>query len=70
MTTATTYPEPAPALGASRFLVAKGYEVGNGLRHAWAERVQILIELPLFIGFVLLFSLLLGRGTQIAAGSR
>jgi ABC-type polysaccharide/polyol phosphate export permease len=70
MTTITSSPAPAaaPALSASRFLVAIGNEVGKGLRHAWAERVQILIELPLFISFVLLLSLLLGRGGQIAAG--
>jgi len=35
----------------TRTLIAVGNEVHKGLLHAWAERVQILIELPLFIGF-------------------
>jgi len=48
-------------------LVAIGNEVQKGLRQAWAERVQIIIELPLFVGFALLFSLILGRGQQVAA---
>src|SRR5260370_28913010 len=68
MTSMTPFPAATPALTASRSLVAIGNEVGKGLRHAWAERLQIIIELPLFVGFMLLFSLLLGRGGQIAAG--
>jgi len=50
-------------------LIAIGNEVRKGLLHAWAERVQILIELPLFIGFTLLLGPLLGAGDQIARGS-
>jgi ABC-2 type transport system permease protein len=64
-----TPPADQAALGTVRSLVALGNEVGKGLRHAWAERVQILIELPLFLGVVLLFSLLLDRGEQVAAGT-
>lgn len=45
-----------------------GNEAGKGLLHAWAERVQILIELPLFIGVTLLLGPLLGAGDQIARG--
>lgn len=64
MTTATT---PVPGMSAWRYAVAIGNEVGKGLRHAWAERVQIIIELPLFASFVLLIALLLGRGDEVAA---
>lgn len=52
----------------TRAAVAVGNEVVKGLRHAWSERVQILIELPLFVISILLFSLLLGRGGQVAEG--
>lgn len=62
--------DSTPGLTPSQSLVAVGNEVTKGLRHAWAERVQILIELPLFIISVLLFSLLLGRGDQVAATGR
>jgi ABC-2 type transport system permease protein len=50
--------------------VMLGNEVAKGLRHAWAERLQMLIELPLYMISVLLFSLLLGRGTQVAGTAR
>lgn len=60
----------AARLTVPRSAVAIGNEVLKGLRHAWAERVQILIELPLFVVSVLLFSLLLGRGDQVAATGR
>lgn len=52
------------------YLVAVGNEVGKGLRHAWSERLQILIELPLFVSMALLFSLLLGQGEHVAATGR
>lgn len=51
-----------------RFLIALGNEVGKGLRFAWAERLQILIELPMFAVFILLLGPLLGAGPQIASG--
>jgi ABC-type uncharacterized transport system permease subunit len=56
-----------PELTTARALVAIGNEIDKGLRQAWSERVQIIIELPLFVGFALLFGLILGRGEQIAA---
>ena len=48
--------------------VAVANEVYKGLLHAWAERAQIVLELPLFIVFFLLISAVFGRGEQIAAG--
>ncbi len=68
--TTYTYATAVPALSTSRFLVAIGNEVVKGLRHAWSERVQIVIELPLFVSFMLLLSLTLGRGNQIAVTGR
>lgn len=56
-----------PRLTPSRLLVAVGNEVSKGLRHAWAERLQIIIELPFFAAFMLLLALLLGRGEEVAA---
>jgi ABC-2 type transport system permease protein len=50
--------------------VAIGNEVGKGLRQAWAERVQIIVELPLFAIAALLFALLLGRGDDVVANGR
>ncbi|GAA1580152.1 hypothetical protein GCM10009789_37420 [Kribbella sancticallisti] len=50
------------------FGVAMLNEVRKGLRFAWSERLQILIELPMFAAFVLLLGPLLGQGGQIAAG--
>jgi ABC-2 type transport system permease protein len=44
-----------------------GNEVVKGLRLGWSERVQILIELPLFVAFVLLIGYTVGRGEQIVA---
>jgi ABC-2 type transport system permease protein len=55
-------------LTARRFLTALGNEVGKGLRFAWAEKLQIFLELPFFIIMVLLLGPLLGAGHQIAAG--
>ncbi|MGH3735185.1 MAG: ABC transporter permease [Micromonosporaceae bacterium] len=64
----STYTAVRPPAG--RRLVAIGNEVAKGLRLGWAERVQILIELPLFTGMLLLLSLLLGRGDEIVASGR
>jgi ABC-2 type transport system permease protein len=52
----------------TEFLVALGNEVRKGLRFAWAERLQILIELPMFAAFILLLGPLLGQGRQIVSG--
>ncbi|MQA04505.1 MAG: ABC transporter permease [Streptosporangiales bacterium] len=51
-----------------RFLVAVGNEVRKGLRFAWSERLQILIELPMFGVFILLLGPLLGAGENIVRG--
>src|SRR5262249_57036564 len=48
--------------------IAIGNEIEKGLVAAWGERLQIVIELPLFLGFFLLLALVLGRGQQIASG--
>lgn len=50
-----------------RVLIAVGNETLKGLRHGWGERVQILIEMPLFIVFVLLLGFTIGEGEAIAA---
>jgi ABC-2 type transport system permease protein len=52
----------------TRFLTALGNEVRKGLWFAWSERLQIAMELPFFIVFVLLLGPMLGAGHQIAAG--
>lgn len=51
-----------------RTLTVLGNEVRKGLLFAWSERLQILIELPMFAAFVLLLGPLVGQGQQIAAG--
>jgi len=51
-----------------RTLTALGNEIHKGLLHAWSERLQIFIELPMFAVFILLLGPLLGQGQQIAAG--
>ena len=51
-----------------RTLTVLGNEVYKGLLFAWSERLQILIELPMFAVFILLLGPLLGQGQQIAAG--
>lgn len=63
---------PAPRLRASRLggraaVTGLANEVYKGLLAGWSERIQIVIELPLFIGFFLLFALLTGRGDEVAA---
>jgi hypothetical protein len=55
-------------LGRRAIAVAVGNEIQKGLFHAWGERLQILIELPLFLIFFLLLALVLGKGQQIASG--
>jgi hypothetical protein len=75
MTTQPTMPtHPAPTNPMTTgptgtdVLVAVGNEVRKGLRFAWSERLQILIELPMFAAFVLLLGPLLGQGGRLAAG--
>jgi ABC-type polysaccharide/polyol phosphate export permease len=55
---------------ARRALTAVGNETVKGLRHGWSERLQILIELPLFVTFVLLLGFTVGKGTTIATTGR
>lgn len=55
-------------LGLRSGSIAVGNEISKGLLSAWSERLQILIELPLFAVFFLLVALILGRGQQIATG--
>jgi ABC-2 type transport system permease protein len=55
---------------ARRMLTAIGNETVKGLRHGWSERLQILIELPLFVTFVLLLGFTVGKGTTIATTGR
>ncbi len=51
-----------------RTLTTLGNEIHKGLLHAWSERLQILIELPMFAAFILLLGPLLGQGQHIATG--
>lgn len=55
-------------LGRRAVTIAVGNEIQKGLFFAWGERLQILIELPLFLIFFLLLALVLGKGQQIASG--
>ena len=64
--TPTPVPGTTPTWTARRMLVAVGNETAKGLRHGWSERLQILIELPLFVTFVLLLGFTVGQGTTIA----
>ena len=52
----------------SQLLVSVGNEVRKGLRVAWSERVQIILELPFFALLIILLGPLLGAGSQIASG--
>jgi ABC-2 type transport system permease protein len=52
----------------TRFLTALGNEIRKGLLFAWAERLQIVMELPFFTVMILLLGPLLGAGHQIAVG--
>jgi len=66
---ATLHPTgPRGGIGARAIGIAIGNEIHKGLLHAWSERLQILIELPLFVVSLLLFALLGGRGQEIASG--
>ncbi|NVM97761.1 ABC transporter permease [Arthrobacter sp. SDTb3-6] len=60
---------PTPALTARAYLAALGNEIRKGFRFAWAERLQILIELPMFAALALLLGPLLGQGNRIVNGS-
>jgi ABC-2 type transport system permease protein len=52
----------------TRLLTALRNEIRKGLAFAWSERLQILIELPMFAVFVLLLGPLLGASHQITTG--
>jgi ABC-2 type transport system permease protein len=70
-TTPTGHPNPVttPAWTARRALAAVVNETVKGLRQGWSERLQILIELPLFVAFMLLLGFTVGQGpTIVAAG--
>lgn len=49
-------------------LTVLGNEVRKGLLYAWSERLQILIELPMFAVLILILGPLLGQGQEIATG--
>jgi hypothetical protein len=69
-TTTATAQTTQPTWTAGRLLTAVGNEIVKGLRHGWSERLQILIELPLFVAFVLLLGFTVGKGTTIATTGR
>src|SRR5260370_10149937 len=48
--------------------IALSNEIRTGLLFAWSERLQILIELPMFAVFIILLGPLLGQGQNIASG--
>jgi len=48
--------------------IALRNEIGKGMRFAWSERLQILIELPMFAVFIILLGPLLGQGQNLASG--
>ncbi len=48
-----------------RELTAICNETVKGLRQGWSERLQILIEMPLFITFMLLLAFTIGEGEAI-----
>lgn len=56
-----------PAVGLRAVVTGISNEVYKGLLFGWSERVQIAIELPLFIAFFLLFAVLTGRGEEVVA---
>lgn len=68
--TTTTAPRTGPHARPGSASVAVGNEVVKGLRHGWAERTQILIELPLFVSFMLMLSFIVGQGEQVVATGR
>lgn len=50
------------------FLIALSNEVGKGLRFAWAERIQTLIEMPLFALLILLLGPIFDQAGGLASG--
>ncbi|MGH7777721.1 MAG: ABC transporter permease [Candidatus Dormibacterales bacterium] len=48
--------------------IALRNEISKGLRFAWSERLQIMIELPMFAVFIILLGPLIGQGNRIASG--
>jgi hypothetical protein len=48
--------------------IALRNEIRKGLLFAWSERLQILIEMPMFAVFVILLGPLLGQGQNVASG--
>jgi ABC-2 type transport system permease protein len=48
--------------------IALRNEVRKGLRFAWSERLQILIELPMFAIFIILLGPLIGQANEITSG--
>lgn len=48
--------------------IAIGNEVRKGLLFAWSERLQILIELPMFAVFIIMLGPILGQGDRLASG--
>lgn len=50
------------------FLTGLGNEIYKGLRFAWSERLQIVIELPMFAVLLLLLGPVIGQADQIAGG--
>lgn len=64
----TTLATPGTSPVVTRFLTALGNEVRKGLLFAWAEKLQIVMELPFFTLMILLLGPMLGVGHQIAAG--
>ena len=51
------------------YLTAVGNEVYKGLRFAWAERLQILIELPMFVIVILVMGPIMGQANKIVSGN-
>lgn len=49
-------------------VIALRNEIRKGLRFAWSERLQILIELPMFAVFIILLGPLIGQGGSLASG--
>jgi ABC-2 type transport system permease protein len=65
----TTTAPTAPSLGVVAHLTALGNEIRKGMHFAWSERLQILIELPMFAAFVLLLGPLIGQADRLAEGT-
>lgn len=49
-------------------VTALGNEVYKGLRFAWAERLQILIEMPMFVVVMLVMGPIIGQADKIVSG--